>query len=153
MTDKFRKRLRALATLVKRDDYELVSERADLARALTLLRRHETALHEAGERVETTEVALRSALHGGDQLELASVQALRGYHHECQVALTQARSVYARSDAAATQLEQVVARRKAGIRAVERAVQRIDVEQTREVERQTGREQEDSWLQRRGSER
>lgn len=153
MVTKYKKRLQALTTLVKRESNELVSERADLARALALLKRHETAMHDAGERVNATEAAIRSSLKQGDAVELDALQALRGYQHECHSILVQARAVHARSDAAARQLEQTVARRRAGIRAVERVSLRIGGQLTRESERQTGLEIEETWLQRRGLDR
>jgi plasmid maintenance system killer protein len=142
------KRIKAVRTVIRRDEHELDAEKKDMERALRLLRKHEEEKALADEELREIERRMRECIDEDGTLSLHALQQWRRYLPEALQRLRQAETTHRRSEVAAEQTTRVVVRRKAAIRAAEKVRDRLAKERRRHEERQTDKEIDADWLRR-----
>jgi hypothetical protein len=142
------KRIKAVRTIIKRDEHELEVEKSDMERALHLLRKHEDEEFLAQEELKDVERSMRECIDEDGSLSLHALQRWRRYLPEARRKHRQAATTRQRSATAVEQTTRVVVRRKAGLRAAEKLGDRLVRERRVDEERQIGKDNDADWLAR-----
>lgn len=137
--------------MLKMENHELQAERVNLAQRLRELSMHESAVARASEAIKSVEAKARQLVQAEGFLSIESLTGLLQYMPGARQRLDDAETTRTRSEAAATETGESVAERHARVRGFERVHGRIAAQHSQDVERDSTRESDDLWLQRRGS--
>jgi hypothetical protein len=139
--------------MLKLENHELSSERADLAQRLKDLSLHESAVARASEVIRSIESKARQLVEAEGFLSLESLTSLLEYVPSAQGQLRDAEKSRVRSEASANQSSNAVAGRSARVKGFERVHDRIAAVHAQNIERDLTRESDELWLQRRSKDR
>ena len=143
-----RKRIKALRSVIKRDEHQLATEKDDMTRAVQLLRKHEREMSNADDQLRDVESKMRECIGEDGVLSLGALDRWRRYLPEVQRQHRQASETKSRSEVAVDQTTQAVTRRRAGIRAVEKVRDRLSAARRKEDDREAAKEVDATYLQR-----
>lgn len=144
------KQQKMLESLIKREDWELETVRANFAVAKDQLEQATTDLNNTKTVLKDLDSQLRASMQNGANIDFAMLNMAKQYIRDKKDEERRHREVFRKAKKITDQVETELLDKVATKKGYERVLERHSEEMNKEVAKKVGREIEDNWLQRHG---